>query len=133
MARKHRGEVGRASLILQNHQVESSLCRLGTGRKKSRLFLSSQIGCQAVLDFSLGVEHQVLVGYEELLKPGVLDANAVDNSEQFVYLVKGYVRHQGTFTAKSREEAASLFIEALEDDGYDGEEIAVTEVVVNVG
>ncbi|AXH49300.1 hypothetical protein HWB76_gp101 [Streptomyces phage Blueeyedbeauty] len=46
------------------------------------------------------------------------------------YMVKGYVRHSGTFTAGNLEEARELFLDSLTEDGYDGSDLAVTEVYI---
>jgi len=63
----------------------------------------------------------------------VYDVNYVDvNSKKPThrYMVKGYVRHFGTFTAGSDEEARQQFLDSLHDDGYDGADLAVTEVYI---
>lgn len=60
---------------------------------------------------------------------GVED-NKVAEEENFTYMVHGYVRHQGTFQAKNREEARQMFLDSLSDEGYDGSDLAVTEVVI---
>lgn len=65
----------------------------------------------------------------------VYDVDYVDlNSDQkdatSRYMVKGYVRHEGTFTAGSQEEARELFLDSLTEDGYDGSDLAVTEVYI---
>lgn len=59
-----------------------------------------------------------------------VDANATVADQTNRYMVKGYVRHQGTFTAGSQEDARQLFLDSLSNDGYDGSDLAVTEVYI---
>lgn len=44
------------------------------------------------------------------------------------YTVKGYVRFSGDFAAGSTEEARELFLDSLIDEGYDEDDLAITEV-----
>jgi len=66
----------------------------------------------------------------------VYNVNYVDASEkkeetsESRYLVHGYIRVSGTFTAASRGKAMEQFLDSLTEDGYDEEEIAVTEVEI---
>lgn len=54
----------------------------------------------------------------------------VAESNESVYLVKGYIRVAGSFTATNRSEAREKFLDSLTEDGYDDEDLAVTEVVI---
>lgn len=51
-------------------------------------------------------------------------------SDDSVYLVHGYVRISGSFVASDRNEAREKFLDSLTEDGYDEDEIAVTEVEI---
>lgn len=68
------------------------------------------------------------VNYVDLNAASQLLVDQKDASQR--YMVKGYVRHQGSFTAGSLEEARELFLDSLSDEGYDGSDLAVTEVYI---
>lgn len=56
--------------------------------------------------------------------------NKVAEEKDFTYMVHGYVRQKLTIKAKDRDEARAGFLHYLENDGYEPEDIAVTEVVI---
>lgn len=57
---------------------------------------------------------------------------AAEKPETLAYEVRGYVRHVGKILAGSRKEAAEKFAASLTDEGYLIEDIAVTEVTLNI-
>lgn len=60
-----------------------------------------------------------------------VDMNSkVAEEENYTYKVNGYIRHTGVFSAKNRDEARQKFLDSLSDEGYDEEDMAVTEVVI---
>jgi hypothetical protein len=63
---------------------------------------------------------------------GKIEDAPVEKSDELTYEVYGYIRVGGKFIAGSRKEAADKFAASLLEDGYELDEIAVTEVVLNI-
>jgi hypothetical protein len=62
-----------------------------------------------------------------------VDASARVSGEKTprnTYMVKGYIRYQDTFEADSLEGAREQFLDTLTGEGYDGNDLAVTEVYI---
>lgn len=52
------------------------------------------------------------------------------DADEFTYKVSGYIRVAGSFAASSRHEAINRFLDSLTEDGYDEEDLAITEVEI---
>jgi KTSC domain len=70
------------------------------------------------------------VSYEYVGEPQNSQDQKVAAPKQMTYRVKGYIRHTDNFTAGSLEEARELFLDSLKEEGYDGSDLAVTEVYI---
>lgn len=63
-------------------------------------------------------------------EPAVIEDSKEVPVEDSIYLVHGYIRVSGSFTASNRTEAREKFLDSLAEDGYDEDEVAVTEVEI---